>query len=65
VIRHGGNGYTNSHEYNIGNAVVAYNSGSPTATINFVHSDNQGSVIATTGASGQVMGQDIYDPFGK
>ncbi len=63
VVRTGGNGNITEHKYQIGNAVITYRSGSTTTT--FVHKDNQGSVIATTNASGQVLTQAIYDPFGK
>ena len=64
VVRSGGNGALTEHKYYIGDVVVTNRSNSSSDTF-YLHKDHQGSVVAATNASGNVISQAIYDPFGK
>jgi hypothetical protein len=50
------------HKYNIAGAVITYHDGSRITS--FVHTDNQGSIVATTNYLGVVQTQALYEPFG-
>lgn len=52
------------HKYYIGDIIYTQRSNSITDTL-YLHKDHQGSVVATTNASGNIVSQAIYDPFGK
>lgn len=62
VIRTGGHSNMVEHKYNIAGAVITYHDGSRITS--FVHTDNQGSIVATTNYLGVVQTQALYEPFG-
>ena len=64
VYRTGGEGTLTEHKYYVGDIVYTQRSNATTDTF-YLHKDNQGSVIATTNASGVMTTQAIYDPWGK
>jgi RHS repeat-associated protein len=64
VYRTGGAGTLTEHKFYIGDIVFTQRSNGSTDTF-YLHKDHQGSVIATTNASGAVVSQAIYDPWGK
>lgn len=64
VYRTGGAGTLTEHKFYIGDIVYTQRSNGSNDTF-YLHKDHQGSVIATTNASGTVVSQAIYDPWGK
>lgn len=64
VYRTGGAGTLTEHKFYIGDIVYTQRSNGSSDTF-YLHKDHQGSVIATTNASGVVVSQAIYDPWGK
>jgi RHS repeat-associated protein len=64
VYRTGGAGTLTEHKFYVGDIVYTQRSNGSTDTF-YLHKDHQGSVIATTNASGAVVSQAIYDPWGK
>ncbi|MFB2760854.1 RHS repeat domain-containing protein [Shewanella xiamenensis] len=64
VYRTGGAGTLTEHKFYIGDIIFTQRSNGANDTF-YLHKDHQGSVIATTNASGSVVSQAIYDPWGK
>jgi RHS repeat-associated protein len=64
VYRTGGAGTLTEHKFYIGDIIFTQRSNGSNDTF-YLHKDHQGSVIATTNASGTVVSQAIYDPWGK
>ncbi len=64
VYRTGGAGTMTEHKFYIGDIVYTQRSNGSNDTF-YLHKDHQGSVIATTNASGVMVSQAIYDPWGK
>ncbi|MCL1160144.1 RHS repeat-associated core domain-containing protein [Shewanella inventionis] len=64
VYRTGGAGTLTEHKFYVGDIVYTQRSNGSSDTF-YLHKDHQGSVIATTNASGAVVSQAIYDPWGK
>ncbi|WP_229706748.1 RHS repeat-associated core domain-containing protein, partial [Shewanella inventionis] len=64
VYRTGGAGTLTEHKFYVGDIVFTQRSNGSSDTF-YLHKDHQGSVIATTNASGAVVSQAIYDPWGK
>jgi RHS repeat-associated protein len=64
VYRTGGVGTLTEHKFYVGDIVYTQRSNGSSDTF-YLHKDHQGSVIATTNASGSVVSQAIYDPWGK
>ncbi|WP_351019105.1 FG-GAP-like repeat-containing protein [Shewanella sp. AC91-MNA-CIBAN-0169] len=64
VYRTGGAGPLTEHKFYVGDIVYTQRSNGSSDTF-YLHKDHQGSVIATTNASGAVVSQAIYDPWGK
>jgi RHS repeat-associated protein len=64
VYRTGGTGTLTEHKFYIGDIVFTQRSNGSSDAF-YLHKDHQGSVIGTTNASGTVVSQAIYDPWGK
>ncbi len=64
VVRSGGEGALTEHKYNLGNIVITQRSSGTSDTF-YLHQDHQGSVIATTDATGAIVSESIFDPWGK